>query len=142
MAPEVCLRDSELEKVLFLIRGPEDSPYQGGRYVLEMRLPPAYPMEPPTLRMLTPSGRFEVGAKICTSFTAFHPESWVPIYTFSTIVVSFVSFMTDEDGAGIGSIRSSPDVRRKLAADSAGYNLARGYTHVFREFRGSVPGNN
>ena len=133
-APEVCLRDSKLDKVLFLIRGPADTPYEGGEYVLELTLPAEYPLAPPSLRMLTPSGRFAVSAKLCTSFSAFHPESWSPTYTFSTLVTSLVSFMT-EDAPGLGSITATAAERRRLAAASAAYNEAKGLSRIFRDFR-------
>jgi ubiquitin-protein ligase len=52
-----------------MIEGPDDTPYVGGRFILQMLLPPDYPMKPPSLIMLTPTGRFAVGEKICTTFT-------------------------------------------------------------------------
>jgi ubiquitin-conjugating enzyme E2 J2 len=137
VAPRVCLRDSGLDRVLFLVAGPDGSPYAGGEYVVEMRLPSDYPFSPPTMRMLTPSGRFEPGAKICTSFSSFHPEAWTPMYTFSTLIVSLVSFFLDEDFVGVASIRSSVEERRRLAAESAEYNQKHGYMRIFSEFEGT-----
>jgi len=43
-------------------------------------------MQPPDIKMMTPNGRFEVGKKICTTFTSFHKESWSPIYDFVGIM--------------------------------------------------------
>ena len=34
--------------------------------------PPEYPFKPPNFVFLTPSGRFEVGTKVCLSFSAHH----------------------------------------------------------------------
>lgn len=36
------------------ITGPEDSPYEEGRFELEMSLPEHYPFEPPKVRFVTP----------------------------------------------------------------------------------------
>lgn len=140
LAPEIALRDGELDRVLVLVRGAEDSPFRGGEYVLEIRLPPDYPNEPPTLRMLTPSGRFETGAKICTTFSSHHRETWNPLYTLRSLAISLVSFMLEEDGTGLGSIRASAAERRRLAAASAAFNAAKGYPKIFSDFRGTAEG--
>lgn len=36
------------------ITGPEDSPYEEGRFELELSLPEHYPFEPPKVRFVTP----------------------------------------------------------------------------------------
>ena len=35
-----------------------------------------YPFKPPSLLMVTPSGRFETGVRLCLSMSDFHPETW------------------------------------------------------------------
>ena len=44
-------------------------------------------MKPPSIYMVTPSGRFEVNMKICMSMSDFHPESWNPSWRVETILV-------------------------------------------------------
>lgn len=44
-------------------------------------LPTEYPMKPPSIILLTPNGRFEVGKKICLTISAHHPESWQPSWS-------------------------------------------------------------
>lgn len=39
----------------------------------ELKFPSEYPNKPPSVRMMTPSGRFEPGQPICMSLTNFHP---------------------------------------------------------------------
>lgn len=70
----VC--DSNLHEIFFAVAGPEKTSFEGGVYVLKLALPKDYPMSPPDFHMFTPNGRFHPGAKICTSFTSFHPETW------------------------------------------------------------------
>lgn len=72
----------------FVVRGPVDTPFEGGYYYGVLYLPNEYPMKPPDIVLLTPSGRFQPGAKICMSITAFHQESWNPAwgkYRFSSL---------------------------------------------------------
>ena len=60
----------------FVLEGGKGTEYEGGVYHGVMTFPPAYPYRPPSLQMLTPSGRFAVGQKICLSNTDFHAETW------------------------------------------------------------------
>jgi ubiquitin-conjugating enzyme E2 J2 len=72
--------------------------------------------------MITPSGRFEVNKYLCLSISNFHPESWSPSWSVSTILTGLVSFMTGDDMT-TGAIRSSDLQQRQLAAASVAFNL-------------------
>lgn len=103
--------------------GPPDTPYEGGRYVATIDLPEAYPFKSPTIRVLTPSGRFKTGSTVCIDgVTHFHESSWSPVNTLDTVVRSLISFMANEASeANVGSIVTTDDVKRELAAKSADY---------------------
>ena len=78
----------------FTIRGADDTEFAGGIYHGRILLPPEYPFKPPNIVFLTPSGRFEVGTKVCLSFSAHHPELWqvsidVQIYWFLHAITSY-----------------------------------------------------
>ena len=72
---EFAADESDMRTVRFLVDGPADTLFEGGRFVFEIVLPPDYPMNPPSIVCLTDSGRFETGHKICTSFSDYHPEA-------------------------------------------------------------------
>jgi ubiquitin-conjugating enzyme E2 J2 len=134
--PKIAIDEQDIRHIYFLIEGPDDSPFKGGEYVLRMELPNDYPMSAPVMRMMTPSGRFEVDKSICTTFTHYHPESWSPSYNFSNILVSFVSFMLEKversTGAhSIGSMYATPDEQAQLAAESKSYNKTKGFSRKF-----------
>ena len=127
--PKIAVDDANMRHLYFLIEGPTDSPFLGGEYVLRVELPNDYPMSAPVIRMLTPTGRFEVDKPICTTFTHYHPESWSPTYNFSNILVSFVSFMLEKQEHGktsIGSMYATDAEQRSFAADSKNWNAALG----------------
>ncbi len=85
----------------YCIYGLEDSPYAGGYYHGKLIFPPEYPMKPPSILMITPSGRFQEKTRICLSISDFHPETWNPIWKVETILTALVSFMnSDENSTG------------------------------------------
>ena len=63
----------------FLLRGSKDTDYLGGYYHGKVVFTRDYPMKPPSIMFMTPSGRFETNKKICMSMSDFHPESWNPL---------------------------------------------------------------
>ncbi|DBA70520.1 TPA: hypothetical protein ACH3X2_011920 [Trebouxia sp. C0005] len=72
--------------------------------------------------MLTPSGRFATGTRLCLSMSDFHPESWNPMWTVSSILTGLLSFML-EDQITTGSLQSTNEEKQELAASSLDYNL-------------------
>lgn len=113
----------------FTLKGPSDTPFQGGLYHGRLILPVQYPHKPPKFIMLTvpfiqPNGRFETNKEICMSMSSYHPDTWQPAWTSKSHVVrtmleGLVSFLPEENASGIGAINSSPEARRKYAESSS-----------------------
>jgi len=106
----------------YVITGPKGSPYEGGLYHGKLVFPPQYPYKPPSIQMLTPSGRFQTNTRICLSMSDFHPESWSPSWHVSNILTGLLSFML-ENTPTVGSVESSDATKREHAARSLQYNL-------------------
>uniref|UniRef100_A0AC34GQP6 UBC core domain-containing protein n=1 Tax=Panagrolaimus sp. ES5 TaxID=591445 RepID=A0AC34GQP6_9BILA len=102
----------------FTIKGPPDSPYQDGIYHGRITLPHDYPMKPPSLMMLTPTGRFETNTKICLSISAYHPETWLPSWSIGTALTALIAFMETEPKGALGALDCSEEQRKKLAKES------------------------
>ena len=96
-------------------------PYAGGEYHGTLVFPKEYPMRPPRFKVMTPSGRFKPGARLCLSMSDYHPESWNPAWSVETCLVGLLSFMYEESNA-IGSINASARERERLAKASHKYN--------------------
>ncbi|XP_077366453.1 ubiquitin-conjugating enzyme E2 J1 [Festucalex cinctus] len=102
----------------FSVRGPPDSDFDGGVYHGRVVLPPEYPMKPPSIILLTPNGRFEVGKKICLSISGHHPETWQPSWSIRTALIAIIGFMPTKGEGAIGSLDYTPEERRVLAKKS------------------------
>ena len=67
-------------------------------------LPHEYPLKPPSFEMLTPSGRFETGVKICLSISNYHEELWSPSWSVRLALVALAAFMPTPAGGAIGGL--------------------------------------
>jgi ubiquitin-conjugating enzyme E2 J1 len=101
----------------FSIRGPPDTPFEGGIYHGKIVFPADYPYKPPDVFFLTPNGRFEVNRAICLNTTSYHPESWQPLWGVSSLLTALVAFLPTK-AEGVGSMTTSDEARRELAQKS------------------------
>jgi ubiquitin-conjugating enzyme E2 J2 len=109
----------------YVLEGPTDdpnSPYKGGIYHGKLIFPKEYPYKPPGVIMLTPNGRFKPNRRLCLSMSDFHPETWNPMWSISTILMGLYSFMLD-DKPTTGSIETSAAAKHKYAGESLEYNV-------------------
>jgi ubiquitin-protein ligase len=100
LGAQVCPSPRDIKEMNFVLLGPVDSPFAGGFYHGVVEFPVEYPfkvsvscwvaararfhtvlkfLQPPQIKMFTPSGRFEVNKPLCLTMTNFHPESWNPV---------------------------------------------------------------
>lgn len=91
---------------------------QGGIYHGRILMPAEYPFKPPAFVMLTPSGRFETGVKICLSISSHHPESWQPSWSVRSALVALIAFMQTPGNGALGSLDHPTEARRQMAAES------------------------
>ena len=108
---------------------PDKEPYKSGYYHGILEFNKDYPMKPPSIKMFTPSGRFEINTRICLSMSDYHPETWNPSWGVRTILLGLYTFMIEDefsDGT-IGSIKDTYDNRKKLALSSYDYNKTNKY---------------
>jgi ubiquitin-conjugating enzyme E2 J2 len=117
----------------FLLRGTDE--YQGGWYLGKILHDKEYPLKPPDVQMMTPSGRYEININICLSFTRFHPDQWSAMWNIRSLLDGMYSNMNNDhkEEQGIGYIKNTPEVRAKYAKESIDYNLTH-YQNIFKSF--------
>ncbi|AED95943.1 ubiquitin conjugating enzyme-like protein [Arabidopsis thaliana] len=105
----------------YVLEGSEGTPFAGGFYYGKIKFPPEYPYKPPGITMTTPNGRFVTQKKICLSMSDFHPESWNPMWSVSSILTGLLSFMMDNSPT-TGSVNTSVAEKQRLAKSSLAFN--------------------
>jgi ubiquitin-conjugating enzyme E2 J2 len=132
----VSCDESNILSWSYLLEGPADTPYEGGWYWGRLKFPKDYPFAPPSILMMTPSGRFETNTRLCLSMSDYHPESWQPAWSLATVLKGLLSFMCEEcPTAGAIDPPPSSEERRKLSRNSAAWNRNQvDFTKAFPEF--------
>ena len=113
--------DDNLFEWHFTLRGAAGSPYAAGLYHGRILLPSTYPFRPPDVVLLTPSGRFEVGKKICLSISSFHPANWQPSWSIRTVLTALMAFFPTPAAGAIGSLDYTDAEKVALAGKSGAY---------------------
>lgn len=108
----------------YVLTGPPDTPYAGGEYHGTLVFPADYPFKPPAIRMITPSGRFLTNQRLCLSISDYHPKSWNPAWSVSTILTGLLSFMVSDEHTA-GSTTSTTADKRIYAQKSHEWNAKR-----------------
>lgn len=139
--PNLILKPSDdIALWYFIIYDLKDTDFDDGIYLGKVMLPTNYPMGPPDFQMLTPSGRFEIGKKLCTSFSGYHKDLYSPSLNLGGMLCGLISFMTDDpknaNSRGIGGIYDMSSIeKKKIAKNSHKYNLTNTFNKdVFEKY--------
>ncbi|KAF2143075.1 uncharacterized protein K452DRAFT_226241 [Aplosporella prunicola CBS 121167] len=75
-------------------QGPPDTPYEGGRYAVDIRIPTDYPFRPPVMKFETriwhPNVSSQTGA-ICLDTLS---QAWSPVLTIKSALISLQSLLS------------------------------------------------
>lgn len=89
---------SDMTKIRAQITGPEDSPFEGGIFLLSVNVTARYPFEPPRCRFLTPlyHPNVDSGGRICLDTLKSPPAgSWSPAVSLPSLLLSIRSLMAE-----------------------------------------------
>jgi len=125
--------DSDPFIFYFLLRGDDESDYEGGYYLGKILLPQTYPEKPGDFMMLTPNGRFNIDKKICLTNSGYHTENWTALWSIRNMIIGFYSIFIDDDTTGISHIKESKDERQIKAKESIDFNI-KNYSEIFYKF--------
>ncbi|CAD5120385.1 DgyrCDS8956 [Dimorphilus gyrociliatus] len=104
------------------IIGPPDTPYQGGKYTLDIVIPETYPFNPPKVKFLTkiwhPNISSQTGA-ICLDILK---DQWAAAMTLRTVLLSLQALMSaaepddPQDAVVATQFKQHPEIFRSTAS--------------------------
>ena len=96
--PEISvgLKGDNLHEWEAIIQGPHDTPYEGGKFILNMIFPENYPMKPPVVTFQTQIYHCNVNSDGKLSLNILG-NNWSPALTPEKLLLSIVSLLNDCD---------------------------------------------
>ncbi|KAI8350287.1 ubiquitin-conjugating enzyme/RWD-like protein [Mortierella sp. GBAus27b] len=123
------IQENDLLHWQAVLLGTADSAYEGGRFKLDIVIPPNYPIQPPSIHFLTkichPNVHFKTG-EICLDILK---SEWTPAWTLESVCVAISSLLTNPEPSSPLNCDAANLLR---CGDLAGYNsLVRMYTALY-----------
>ncbi|CAF2408175.1 unnamed protein product [Rotaria sp. Silwood2] len=110
-----------------IIDGPSESPYEGGKFKVELFLPDEYPMAPPKVRFMTKLYHPNIDklGRICLDILK---EKWSPALQIRTVLLSIQALLSAPNPDDF----LDADVAEKWKADEKGAKaIARDWTQKY-----------
>ncbi|XP_075857314.1 ubiquitin-conjugating enzyme E2 K isoform X1 [Microcebus murinus] len=118
---KVDLVDENFTELRGEIAGPPDTPYEGGRYQLEIKIPETYPFNPPKVRFITkiwhPNISSVTGA-ICLDILK---DQWAAAMTLRTVLLSLQALLAaaepddPQDAVVANQYKQNPEMFKQTA---------------------------
>nr|AVV64050.1 proteasome subunit alpha type-6 [Anisakis simplex] len=88
------VRNETLTKIRGEIKGPPDSPYEGGIYSLDISIPDEYPFQPPVCKFITRIWHPNISSQTGTICLDILKEQWAASLTLRTVLLSIQALLT------------------------------------------------
>lgn len=131
----------ELQRVLALVVGPEDTPYERGFYFFDVHVSDNYPLQPPHVDFRTGDGRVRfnpnlyVEGKVCLSILGtWSGPSWTTSCNLRTVLVSIQSLLNEHPIQNEPGHEKETGKNDRLYSEIIGYeNIAIGVVRMLRQ---------
>ncbi|KAJ6674108.1 hypothetical protein OIU85_013048 [Salix viminalis] len=125
---QLACDDTNIFKWTALIKGPSETPFEGGVFQLVFSVPEQYPLQPPQVRFLTkifhPNVHFKTG-EICLDILK---NAWSPAWTLQSVCRAIIALMAHPEPDSPLNCDSGNLLR---SGDNRGYqSMARMYTRL------------
>tara|TARA_B110000008_G_C16958634_1_gene559218 strand:- start:1753 stop:2211 length:459 start_codon:yes stop_codon:yes gene_type:complete len=121
------ISDDDIMHWQAMIIGPDDSPYEGGEFVIDIEFPSNYPFVPPKCKFITRVWHCNINknGNICLDILK---KQWSPVLTIDKVLISILSLLCDPEP----SDPLSTEVANMLLTDKAAHDKkAREWTNMY-----------
>lgn len=91
------VKEGNFREWIGTIKGPEDSPYQGGYFDVEISIPAAYPFEPPKCRLITKAWHPNISSVTGAICLDILKDAWSPALTVKTALLSIQALLSSAE---------------------------------------------
>mmetsp|Transcript_40479 Transcript_40479/g.56242 ORF Transcript_40479/g.56242 Transcript_40479/m.56242 type:complete len:162 (+) Transcript_40479:171-656(+) len=125
--------DSDIFTWVGWVKGPPDTPYEGGMFELDIVVPKRYPLQPPIIHFVTkifhPNIHWEKG-EICLDLLK---DAWSAVYTLQSVCRSIIALLAHPEPDSPLNCDAGNLLR---GGDEKGFNsLAKMYTIMYVSFK-------
>ncbi|XP_002730471.1 ubiquitin-conjugating enzyme E2 K-like [Saccoglossus kowalevskii] len=92
-AIKVEMVDSDCMELRGEIAGPPDTPYEGGNFILEIKIPETYPFNPPKVRFVTKIWHPNISSKTGAICLDILKDQWAAAMTLRTVLLSLQALL-------------------------------------------------
>ncbi|KAF8467283.1 ubiquitin-conjugating enzyme/RWD-like protein [Kalaharituber pfeilii] len=97
--PQGCLEElapvgDNLQHWTAIMKGVEGTPYERGRWLLDIRVPKNYPFEPPVVKFVTPICHPNIHLQTGDVCVDLLKTTWSPAYTLKLTIMAIQSLLT------------------------------------------------
>lgn len=80
-----------------IIKGPHDTPYQGGTFIVDIKIPPDYPYKPPKMQFDTKIWHPNISSQTGVICLDILKDEWSPALTIRTALLSLQALLCNAE---------------------------------------------
>ncbi len=121
LGPDLQDEKNDPFKWYALLKGPDETPYEGGTFKLQIFIPDDYPYQPPKVEFMTPiyhpniatTSMKTTGATICLDILDPKKYMWHPSMTIQRVMLGIACLMADPNPGD----PLCPDIGKEMLRD-------------------------